>query len=125
MTDFSYEARMEELGGILTALKERPLRELPPLDLPEVQGQVVLDLLDEPQYKRVLLFGVQLLALAVSKNAHGIVRFKGWFFKLDAAQRTQVIDYYNSLLLEYGFQLVWYSRGHNYGYQLVRTTQLS
>jgi hypothetical protein len=52
-----------------------------------------------------------------SGHLHGLLHIGAWFVKLSDEQRSQIIDYYNTQLEEYGLVLIWFSRGHQSGYK--------
>lgn len=92
------------------------------------ESQKILDLLDNSQHTDATLFGFfRLPALAQqamkspkAQQSLGIMPIESWFTELDAAQRSQVIDYFNTLLEKHDIVLNWFSRGTQRGYMFER-----
>jgi len=120
MANYSADTRMKELQKKRDELMKVSSRELPQLDLSEGNSNKVLDLLDDSESMDAMLYGVQLENQVKSNALHGVFPTMEWFESLNLAQRSQVIDYLNSLLDKYGLMLVWFSRGSQRGYMFDR-----
>ena len=100
----------------------------PKFDEADDESKKILDLLDNSQHTDATLFGVFRLPALVQKaikspkaqRSLGIMPIESWFTELDAAQRSQVIDYFNTLLEKHGIVLNWFSRGSQRGYMFER-----
>jgi hypothetical protein len=81
------------------------------------KGVGALDTLGIYELLKAWSYLTELKARIEEGNLHGLLHIGKWFVSLDGAQQSQVIDYYNTQLEEYGLVLVWFSRGHQSGYK--------